>query len=226
MQWVFDGNVRTLRIHAPEGNNVMTQATPTISRPQHRYGLATSLLALAALPGCLGWIDVPPVKVEYPVATGLSVGPTKDQPAGSVMSGIPMVEGFSCNLPDRNYMERLVRDAAGDTVGGLVHLKRVNLESVSLDAIQGDFSTLTYLSLFYVTVGKEGIAPAHLGTAVAVSGFQGQVTLTPIEPVDLLGLMDGQWCGAILVIANGTVPEQSVVFDADASLSIEAEIGL
>lgn len=210
----------------PEGKNVMLQATPPLSRSKHRYSIAVSLLALAVLPGCLGWIDVPPVKVEYPVATGLSVGPTKDQPAGSVMTGIPMVEGFSCNLPDRSYMEGLVRDAAGDTVGGLVHLKRVNLERVTLNAVQGDFSTLTHLSLFYVTVGKEGIAPAHLGTAVAISGFQGQVALTPLEPVDLLGLMDGQWCGAILVVANGTVPEQSVVFDADASLSIEAELGL
>lgn len=204
----------------------MAQTLPVASKCRNLCTLVASLLALALLPGCLGWIDVPPVKVEYPVATGLSVGPTKEQPAGTVMTGIPMVEGFTCNLPDRSYMEGLVRDAAGDTVGGLVHLKRVNLERVTLNAVQGGFSTLTHLSLFYVTVGKEGIAPAHLGTAVSVSGFQGQVVLTPIEPVDLLGLMDGQWCGAILVVANGTVPEQSVVFDADASLSIEAELGL
>lgn len=204
----------------------MAQTLPVASKCRNLCTLAAGLLALALLPGCLGWIDVPPVKVEYPVATGLSVGPTKEQPAGTVMTGIPMVEGFTCNLPDRSYMEGLVRDAAGDTVGGLVHLKRVNLERVTLNAVQGGFSTLTHLSLFYVTVGKEGIAPAHLGTAVSVSGFQGQVVLSPIEPVDLLGLMDGQWCGAILVVANGTVPEQSVVFDADASLSIEAEIGL
>lgn len=210
----------------PKGISDMMQASFPFSKLKLRLDLAAFALLVAILPGCLGWIDVPPVKVEYAVATGLAVGPTKEQPAGSVMTGIPMVEGFTCNLPDRGYMEGLVRDAAGDTVGGLVHLKRVNLERVTLNAVQGDFSTLTHLSLFYVTAGKEGVAPAHLGTAVSVSGFQGQVVLTPIEPVDLLGLMDGQWCGAILVVANGTVPEQSVVFDADASLSIEAELGL
>ena len=187
---------------------------------------AAVLASISALPGCLGWIDLPTVKAEYPVATALSLGPTKEQPAGSALTGIPMVEGVSCNLPDRDYLEELVRQQAGDTVGGLIHLKRVNLEKLTLNASQGDFSSLTHLSLFYVTVGGEGIAPAHLGTAVSIGGFGSQVELTPLESVDLLGLMDGQWCGAILVVANGAVPEQQVVFDADASLSIEAELGL
>lgn len=176
--------------------------------------------------GCIGWIELPPVTARATVVSGAAFGPTENRPAGETLSKAVMIEGLTCNLPDRNALESMVRDYAPDYVGGLIQLRHVYLDEVIISATQGNFSALTSLSLFYVTVGGKGVKLAYLGGAVAIEGFGQTISLVPADTVDLLKLMEGQLCGAVIVAADGVTPDETIVFDAEAVLTVRAAVGL
>ncbi len=188
-------------------------------------GVIFCLSMTALLPGCFGWVELPPVTARAAVASGAAFGPTPERPAGTAFSKAAMVEGLTCNLPGRGEMEEMVRANAPGFAGGLIHLRHAYLDEVVVIATQGDFAFLTALNLFYVTVGGNGLEMAYLGGAGAAEGFGGAITITPWDRVDLLDLMEGQLCGAVVVVADGVSPETEVIFDAEAVLTVHAEVG-
>lgn len=198
-----------------------------LMRRKHLSLMVALLIAgtSAAVSGCFGWIELPAQKVSYTVAQGMVYDPSQGQVTVGETVGKIMIEGLTCNLPSRNELEDLLRDAAGTAAAGLVQLEDADMDKITLTATQGDFAGLTGLALFYVTVGGEGVEPAYLGSAFSASGFGAAVEITPEGRVDLLDMMDGQLCGAVLVIATGTAGGDPVVFDAQADISIRASVG-
>lgn len=203
----------------------MQDSNPT-KKPCMTVRVAVFCLCSAALlPACFGWIELPPVTARYTVASGMTFGPSPDRPAGTAFSKAVMVEGLTCNLPDRNAMEDTVRAYAPGYAGGLIQLRHAYLDEIVVSPTQGDFAFLTALNLFYVTVGGDGLEMTYLGAASAPEGLGGAITITPLDRVDLLDLMEGQLCGAVIVVADGVSPETDVIFDAEAVLTVHAEVG-
>ena len=169
----------------------------------------------------LGTYDFEALEVFLGFAAG------EDIPDGFEAPGLPV-----CNLPTQEDIHDLVLEHVGEFVANLIHLEQMNLISFDMHATQGDFSTITYLSVFWQPKPVDEVEqdPVDLGTADAPSGFGTDIALVPEDPVDFLVLIDNEaanpapGCAILNMDIDGTVPADIPIWCISATVNVVGQI--
>lgn len=141
---------------------------------------------------------------------------------GALVPGAAIPDDFGahafdvCNLPTQAEIREEVALQAGDWVANLIHLDEMTLLEMNIEALEGDFSWLTYVSMGWQPKPVEGVpqAPIDFGTAESAQGFDDQILLTPESSVNFLKIIEDDAvnpdpsCSAILLGVRGVVPQQ------------------
>lgn len=176
-------------------------------------------LALTQLSACNG-IALPPIPITISL---LSNGQVTVESAATGSADV--VVGAFCDLFNEEQLDTMLRNAGGDLIADLVSIPRAELESVTITATQGNFSTFTSAQLD-LSVLAAGAPALSLGTAENAAGLGASFMLTQEELVDLLNdLEDGQ-CGVPTLHLDGSAPSEDITFSATATVLVYSRLSL
>lgn len=138
-----------------------------------------------------------------------------------------------CGIPTEADLAEMVRQSAGDLMGGLLELTALDVAAIRLTATAGDFGDLYAISLYYVPKPVGGVeqAPILLGEAESATGFETEILLTSYELVDFLELVQANeanpapGCPMLLAVVSGYAPGTPIVWSATVDLEAYARIG-
>ncbi len=140
----------------------------------------------------------------------------------------PISLGQICIFNNMEEFRGNVLALAEDHVSGMplfllrfAKIKGALLQKIELTATEGDFSSLTGMT---VDIGRTGTA-AGVYTAESPEGLDASVNLMAETPQDLLDFL-GEDCIEPSLTLEGVLPENDVVFDVLASLTLTYRIGL
>lgn len=177
--------------------------------------LATGI-ALSGLSGCNG-VEVP-IEVTIPLVQNSSI-----IAANEADGTVDIAVGAFCDLFSPEQLDTLIRQFGGDLVANMVEITKVQLESVTVTATNGNFDTFTSSDLAIIFLGQD---PLPLGEAADNGGLGSEFVLSQDVPVDLLNdLQDGD-CGAPTLHFEGTQPEGDITFNTTATLKVFARLTL
>jgi hypothetical protein len=185
--------------------------------------------------GCSGGEYPISVDVSVPVAKGYSV-----ENYGEVGPGDPITPDMDippvpvCTLPDSDGVDAMIQDAVGDFVGGMVEMERLELLDVTIRATQGDFNSITELSMYYEPKPVLGVAQPviELGEASSSGGLGSTITLEPPDSVDFLELIENNEanptpdCPKFGVRMRGLAPTVAPRWDVDLNVRVIGHIGI
>ncbi len=183
------------------------------------------VVLLVFIPGCTPGFGIP--VGPFPLSIDLGEGTIDPGALGGGKSGFVFVPVPLCGLPTRGEAQASLKEQAGETAGAFVELDEIILTHLELRAVQGDFSGLTLVELYYLPPG-DGIFPS-LPVLVAVGAGAGPdgetVALTPIGEPNLLSMMDDaeqapdNECVKVYLRVTGTAPDEPIrwtgTLDAD-----------
>jgi hypothetical protein len=165
--------------------------------------------------GCSGGGYPISVEVTVPLAEAYSIETYGAvEPGHIVTPDMPIPPVPFCALPDRGDIEEMIRGAVGGVVAGMLDLDRLEVIAIEIEAVEGDFNTLTELSLHYEPKPVLGVEqPAiDLGETSAEAGLGAAITLQPPETVDFFDLIENNdanpapGCPELHLRLRGTVP--------------------
>ena len=174
-----------------------------------------SLFSLTQLPGCAGF-PLPPVPVEVVLIENVEIS------ALAAIAGSANVSlGVVCDLFTPEELDAMVREAAGDLIGDLVTITRVDLAATEITATEGNFEPFETATLDLVIEGSGGEA-LIVGTAVENEGLGTEFSLTLDNPVDLLNDLEEDECGSPVLHLDGAgfLEAESITFDVTVRLMV------
>lgn len=174
---------------------------------------------IAQLPGCAGF-PLPPIPVEIVLVENVEI------PALAAIAGSADVSlGVVCDLFTPESLDAMVREAAGDRIGDLVSITRVDLVATDITATGGDFDPFETATLDLVIEGSGGEA-FILGTAANNEGLGTEFSLTLDNPVDLLNDLEEDACGSpeLHLDGGGFLEAEAITFDVKVRLMVYTQV--
>lgn len=181
---------------------------------------AASLFSLTQLPGCAGF-PLPPIPVEVVLTENVEIS------ALAAIAGSADVSlGVVCDLFTPEELDAMVREAAGDLIGDLVTITRVDLVATDITATEGNFEPFETATLDLLIEGSGGEA-LILGTAANNEGLGTEFSLTLDNPVDLLNDLEEDECGSpeLHLDGAGFLEAEAITFDVAVRLLVYTEVG-
>lgn len=179
-------------------------------------GAVATGVSLTSLSGCNG-VEVP-IEVTIPLVQNSSI--TAANEADGIVD-IPV--GAFCDLFSPEQLDALIRQFGGDLVANLVEITKVQLESVTVTATNGNFDSFTTSDLSIVFLGQPALP---LGEAADGSGLGSEFVLSQEVPVDLLNDLEDGDCGAPTLHFEGEQPESNITFNTSATVKVFAKLTL
>ena len=172
-----------------------------------------------------------PVTVTVPISlgSGFEFGDFGGAPGGTEIPGIATLFVSLCSLPTPEDIDATIRDSLGDVLGDLIEVQSLELQSLTLEATEGDFTSLRTLTLLWLPkpVNDVDQDPVELGAADSDTGFGVDLELDgPADAVDLLVLLENDannpaaGCPELIVEVGGYVPAEPITFDVTASVRV------
>lgn len=177
-------------------------------------------LTLFALSGCSG-VPLPPIPVSIPIIADDNTIAPEDVENGMLTVSLPVF----CNLFDEEELNGLLVAAGGPQIANLVNISRVELESVTVRAVQGDFSAFTAAAMD-LTLVDPNADPIALGMAVDQNGLGTEFELTRDMPLDLLSDLANDECGVPMLHLEGGTPADTIEFEMIANVLVFTQINL
>lgn len=199
----------------------MTRLLQMPRRPGLRW-LFMAIIICIVLPGCVGGC------FQIPTATH-TVTLKKDVPLPGMGPGGLELNNLVLNLPDVCGLptEEEIAQKLGQYLGGCVasraKVARLLLRHIAFDASEGNFSTLTKVSITLVA----GETEIDLGTVESENGLDKSFKLIPETPIDLADALFNQsegGCVNLRFAVSGRVPAEDVLFDIRAELGVTFSI--
>lgn len=173
-------------------------------------------VSLTGLSGCNG-LEVP-IEVTIPLIQNSSIVAAN---AADGIVDIPV--GAFCDLFSPEQLDALIRQFGGDLVANMVEITKVQLESVTVTATNGNFDTFTTSDLSLIFLGQPALP---LGEAADGSGLGSEFVLSQDVPVDLLNDLEDGDCGAPTLHFEGTQPDGDITFNTSATVKVFARLTL
>jgi hypothetical protein len=182
--------------------------------------IAGAMMAAVFLGGCNLNIELPPVELSFPIATNATVPVVTNKDGDKLQFGLPEL----CDLPDLAELEEEVRDALG-RAGGLLDIKSVTLDEITITATQGNFDFLDQVALIFTKNGESIQLGADLRGLSNVTSFSALPDAG--RELNILGLLPRQGeCLEGDVIYNGGVPSGTTVYNATMHVTIRSTLHL
>jgi hypothetical protein len=185
-----------------------------------RIVLALYLLPLLTLTGCMGsFLDLPPVELELDVIRGAVLDPAALDGAPEI-AGTEIYLGEFCDVPTVADVEEMVREELGDIAGGLVNVRRIDIDEISLTATEGSFDKVSVFGLGVLS----NLRPHFLGL-VPTTGATNKIAMTPPGNPDLLDILPQQGnCIHALATLTGEAPEEPVTLDITMKVTVRSAL--
>lgn len=180
-----------------------------------------------------------PFKFTAPISLGV-YDLEQFQFFSELLAGAPIPEDYEgpglpvCDLPTQDDIKEIVRQNLGEWVANLITLDEMNLVETKLEALQGNFATITHVALKWRPEPVDDVEQpfVNLGTDDAPSGFGTDIVLAPEEQVDFLELIDeaaanpSTECASLNMDVSGTVPADLPVWEVTVTVEIVGHVQL
>lgn len=190
-----------------------------------RAGLRWLFMAMITsiiLPGCIGGcFQIPPA--THTITLKKDVPLPGMGPGGLQLNNLVLNLPDVCGLPTEEEIAQKLGQYLGGCVAGRAKVARLLLRHIAFDASEGDFSTLTKVSISLIAGDKE----IYLGAVESEDGLDQSFKLIPETPIDLADALFNQsegGCVNLRFAVSGRVPAEDVLFDIRAELGVTFSI--
>lgn len=169
---------------------------------------------LACMPGQV--VELGPIAISVPVRGG-----TIDAGSLGLPPGVPATIGTevpACTILTLAEITVALLDTLGDFATPSFELTEVLLTGATLRAADGDFNSLTEVTVTYLPSPADGEEqePILISHILSDSGFGTEIELIPLVEMDILDLLSrddpdpAAPCPSILIELAGTVPREAI----------------